>query len=147
MKTFDLYRHEDETGISGRGVVAQGVVFDDGTCALRWLTANRSTGFYDSVEALEKIHGHQGKTEIVYRGSAFGRGMSDAAQDRCENAPFASVGGLERRTSMRAPSYVSSGDEGEYLRGYRYGALIAYGPGWETAGFGWQPAMTIGGEP
>jgi hypothetical protein len=36
MKTFELYRIDDATGISGTGIVAQGVVFDDGTCAFGW---------------------------------------------------------------------------------------------------------------
>jgi chaperonin GroES len=44
MKTFHLFRVVDETGISGTGKVAQGVVFEDGNCALRWLTAHASTG-------------------------------------------------------------------------------------------------------
>lgn len=66
MKLFYLNRIEDESGISGTGAVAQGVEFDDGTCALRWMTEHRSSAFYESVETLEKIHGHNGKTELVW---------------------------------------------------------------------------------
>ena len=58
-------RNEDESGVSGTGRVAEGVVFQDGTVALRWLTAWRSTAFYESMEHLEHIHGHHGKTKIV----------------------------------------------------------------------------------
>jgi hypothetical protein len=36
----------------------EGVVFSDGTCAVRWLTAFRSTSVWDSWEDLEKVHGH-----------------------------------------------------------------------------------------
>jgi hypothetical protein len=66
MKCFKLVRHEDESGVSGTGVVAQGVIFDDGQAAMRWLTKDCSTGIYDSIEALERIHGHGGKTRVVY---------------------------------------------------------------------------------
>jgi hypothetical protein len=63
---FFLVRDVDATGISGTGKVAQGFVFQDGTAALRWLTHTGSTGFYTSVEDLEKIHGHGGATRLVF---------------------------------------------------------------------------------
>lgn len=66
MKQFYLNRIEDETGISGTGKIAEGVVFTTGQCVLNWLTANRSVAFYENIETLEKIHGHNGKTVIVY---------------------------------------------------------------------------------
>lgn len=64
MRMFRLHRIEDETGVSGTGDVAEGVRFSDGTCALRWLTATSSTAIYASVEDLERIHGHGGRTVI-----------------------------------------------------------------------------------
>lgn len=36
MEIFELVRNNDVTGISGVGVVAEGVIFSDGTVALRW---------------------------------------------------------------------------------------------------------------
>lgn len=68
MRLFELHRDEDESGISGTGIVAQGVCFDDGTCALRWLTETASTGFYDNAESLLRIHGHGGRTRLMWRG-------------------------------------------------------------------------------
>ena len=65
MQLFQLQRDEDESGVSGVGVVAQGVMFDDGTAALRWLTEHKSTAVYESLDSLEAIHGHGGKTRIV----------------------------------------------------------------------------------
>lgn len=65
MFTYELRRDEDATGVSGVGVVAQGVVFDDGTVAQRWLTANRSTALYASIADVIKIHGHEGRTRVV----------------------------------------------------------------------------------
>lgn len=65
-RAFHLKRLEDESDVSGTGRVAWGVVFPDGVVVLRWMTEGGSTGIYDSVESLDKIHGHDGKTVIVY---------------------------------------------------------------------------------
>lgn len=65
MKLFELRRHVDETGISGTGVVAQGVIFDNGRCAMMWLTENVSMGVYDDIQKVIAIHGHQGQTSVV----------------------------------------------------------------------------------
>lgn len=64
MLLFELHRIEDESGVSGTGVVAEGVIFEDGVCAMRWKTAKASTCVYDSIQDLEAIHGHGGKTRI-----------------------------------------------------------------------------------
>lgn len=68
LPTFVLVRDEDESGVSGTGVVAQGVEFSDGTCVLHWMTDYRSTAVYRNLEELEAIHGHGGKTRIVWLG-------------------------------------------------------------------------------
>jgi hypothetical protein len=64
MKLFELRRTEDVSGTSGVGVVAQGVIFDSGWCAMCWLTEHTSVAFYTSMEELEAIHGHGGKTVV-----------------------------------------------------------------------------------
>jgi hypothetical protein len=38
MKRFRLVRDRDVSGVSGTGIVAEGTMFSDGTCVLRWLT-------------------------------------------------------------------------------------------------------------
>ena len=63
---FNLVRDEDESGVSGTGLVAWGIEFPDGTCVLRWCVALRSTAVYEAIEVLEAIHGHNGKTHIVW---------------------------------------------------------------------------------
>lgn len=63
---FVLVREEDATGVSGTGMVAEGIQFTDGTCAMRWRTAVRSTAFYASIEDVEHIHGHDGKTKVEW---------------------------------------------------------------------------------
>jgi hypothetical protein len=67
MRSFELHRDEDETGLSGTGVVAEGIRFSDGTVAMRWLTDPiRSTVLHDKIENVDIIHGHNGKTRIVW---------------------------------------------------------------------------------
>jgi len=67
MKKFWLKRIEDFSGISGTGIVAEGVIFSNGKAILSWLTMGGSIAIYDSIEQIEKIHGHEGKTKIIYR--------------------------------------------------------------------------------
>lgn len=67
MKQFHLQRDEDETGISGTGVVAEGVEFSDGRVVLRWVVGDhQSTVVWDSIDSVEQIHGHGGRTRIVW---------------------------------------------------------------------------------
>jgi len=65
-RRFLLVRHQDVSGVSGTGTVAEGVVFSDGTAALRWRSAHASTAVYDSIDTLTAIHGHGGNTEIHF---------------------------------------------------------------------------------
>lgn len=65
MTLFTLARYVDGTGVSGTGVVAEGVIFSDGTVALRWLSNTPTTVFYNSIEDVESIHGHGGDTEVL----------------------------------------------------------------------------------
>lgn len=66
MRTFQLHRDEDETGISGIGIVAEGVQFTDGTCVISWLTEHSSLGIYNDLQTLVSIHGHGGRTRVVW---------------------------------------------------------------------------------
>lgn len=66
MRRFSLIRDVDATGVSGVGKVAEGVVFSHGWCALTWLAEHTSVAFYPSIADVEFIHGHQGKTRIVF---------------------------------------------------------------------------------
>lgn len=63
-RMFELYRHRDISGVSGTGVVAEGVQFSDGSVALRWRGANPSTAVWPSIESVLRIHGHAGATEV-----------------------------------------------------------------------------------
>lgn len=66
-RLFHLHRYEDETGVSGTGVVAEGMRATDGRVALRWLVGDsRSWSLWDSIEDVKAIHGHNGKTQVVW---------------------------------------------------------------------------------
>jgi hypothetical protein len=65
-RRFLLCRDEDVSGLSGIGHVAEGVEFWDGTCAMRWRTAIRTTTFYASIQDLNAIHSHEGRTTIKW---------------------------------------------------------------------------------
>ncbi len=65
MRIFHFFRHEDQSGVSGTGVVAEGVEFTNGWCALRWMSQQASIAFYQSLNEVRRIHGHGGRTEIV----------------------------------------------------------------------------------
>lgn len=67
MRTFHLERTEDVSGVSGTGLVAEGVVFSDGKVVLRWTVGQyRSTVVWESIEAALEIHGHDGRTQAIF---------------------------------------------------------------------------------
>jgi hypothetical protein len=66
VRRFWLMRHHDATGVSGVGAVAEGCRFSTGRVALAWTGAVRSVVWYDGIDDLLTIHGHDGQTEIVW---------------------------------------------------------------------------------
>jgi len=65
MRRFQLYRKRDISGVSGTGIVAEGVLFGNGSVALRWLTNGvHSIVIHQNVQAMMKVHGHNGATII-----------------------------------------------------------------------------------
>lgn len=66
LRRFKLVRTEDPSGISGTGVVAHGVQFEDGTIVMRWRSGTPSTLIYNSTKDLLAVHGHSGLTNIEW---------------------------------------------------------------------------------
>lgn len=66
MRRFILFRTIDPTGVSGTGVVAEGLVFTDGLSILHWLCDPHATGIYPSLEDILSVHGHEGCTRIHF---------------------------------------------------------------------------------
>lgn len=65
FKEFFLQRLEDESGISGTGIVARGMIMPSGKVILEWQTFHSSLGIYNNIGDVEAIHGHNGKTLVV----------------------------------------------------------------------------------
>lgn len=65
---FVLDRRVDETGVSGAGVVAEGIQFSSGKVVLGWCTKKgpNSLTFWDSIDEVLMVHGHDGKTSILW---------------------------------------------------------------------------------
>lgn len=76
MKTFEMIRETDVSGISGTGKVVEGVVFADGHTVIRWCVSNglpNSLVFYDRYEDFLAIAvtGHpENRTKLVWSDSA-----------------------------------------------------------------------------
>lgn len=73
VRVFHLARDEDISGVSGVGTVAVGAVFPSGKVVLEWLGADSSFEILDGLDHVERIHGHGGRTRIVF---AVMRGVS-----------------------------------------------------------------------
>lgn len=67
-RRYLLVRYEDVSEVSGTGVVAHGIQWPDGTCSQRWAVPGLPPSFanWDSIEAVQQIHGHHGKTKIEW---------------------------------------------------------------------------------
>lgn len=66
IRKFYLWREADESGVSGTGRVAEGVIFSNGWVGMNWLTRWGSLAFYTTIHDCMNVHGHQGKTKVVY---------------------------------------------------------------------------------
>lgn len=65
-RRFKLVRDEDETGISGLGVVAFGVRFSDDVTVTRWNSDVAQTCVWQSFAEVDAVHGHGGRTRIEW---------------------------------------------------------------------------------
>lgn len=66
MLRFELHRDRDVSGVSGTGVIADGVYFPDGLTIVRWRGRWPSTVIWPSMEGLLAVNGHDGATRVVW---------------------------------------------------------------------------------
>lgn len=66
LRRFTLVRSEDVSGTSGTDVVAEGVEFSNGQVVIHWLSQLESVNVYANAKVLEKLHGHEGRTVVVW---------------------------------------------------------------------------------
>ena len=70
MRRFLLLRHRDISGVSGVGVVAEGVRFSNGVVTLHWLREPGAVAVYNTIDDLLAVHGHSGQTEVRWLDAA-----------------------------------------------------------------------------
>ena len=97
MRKFYLLRHEDVNGYSGTGVVAEGVIFNDGTGAFTWLTPMKTVTTFWKMADIRKMHGHNGKTEVIIEGKK--------KFEECQKAAY------ELKMKQRAAAKLAKDDE------------------------------------
>lgn len=75
IRRFKLVRTEDESGVSGTGVVAVGAQFPSGYCEIEWLNTENNTvdttfnghaSYPGGPEDVIEVHGHGGRTTIEW---------------------------------------------------------------------------------
>lgn len=71
IKTFTVCRQSDETGVSGEGIVMDGVIFSTGQCVVHWLypPPKGSITIWESYDDFIKVHikpHPKNKTIITY---------------------------------------------------------------------------------
>lgn len=66
MRIFQVLRDEDVSGVSGTGLVAEGIEFWDGVVALRWYGEDASTVVWPNLDAAIRVHGHDGRTRFEF---------------------------------------------------------------------------------
>lgn len=79
MRRFEMHRDVDHSGLSGTGLVAEGVEFEDGTTVVRWRETSgpnyergvrATTVIFPNAAAVEALHGHGGATRLVWKDPA-----------------------------------------------------------------------------
>lgn len=138
MIRFELHRDDDVTGVSGDGIVADGIRLPDGRAVLRWRGPRSSTVLWRSMEHAVAVHGHDGATRVVDAGEVPADRQSailaavDTAQralDECldipdDPPPYDNGGYLPPAVGV----YVSPGpvEPPIALRRAEYAALLAH---------------------
>jgi hypothetical protein len=72
IRTFTVCRQQDETGVSGEGVIIEGILLGTGQCIVHWLFPPPRGGvaIFDSLEDFLKVHvlpHPHNKTIITYQ--------------------------------------------------------------------------------
>lgn len=66
---FERYPHERfGQGLRNIGVVAEGIIFDSGMCAMTWLSDIPTVTNFRNIVDVGRLHGHDGKTQVIVEG-------------------------------------------------------------------------------
>jgi hypothetical protein len=67
MRRFVLDRGVDVSGVSGTGIVAEGVQLTNKLCVVHWFGEWGTTVVHhEGIASIKHIHGHDGKTQVVW---------------------------------------------------------------------------------
>jgi hypothetical protein len=77
-RRFVLVRTEDVHGVSGEGIICEGVQFTTGYVVFTWLSPFMKIDISHSADVMEHVHGHEGKTRVVWLDPHEGRMDLDA---------------------------------------------------------------------
>ena len=66
VRRFQLRRLEDLSGVSGIGIVAEGVEFGNGKVALCWTSKYDIDSIIANMHTLLAVHGHGGRTVVEW---------------------------------------------------------------------------------
>jgi len=98
MKNGYLDRHEDVSGNSGTGKVAELAISSDGRVALFWPEPIPAVAIFPNLEAMIKAHGHNGKTSVVI--------LNDEVEDvpHCNKCHVSTANGCCSRHDFGCPA-------------------------------------------
>ena len=109
---FYLQRDQDLSGLSGTGRVADGVLWPDGSCCVRWRSETSSVSVWSSFSDMVKIHGHNGATRILFPGEPdLHRQLREGAAE-AERGETKYLGSFSEHLAHDEPRADSGSDEG-----------------------------------
>ena len=88
MRRFIIVRTDDPTGMSGTGVIGEGIQFTNGSCAYRFVKTDFVIeSFAPNVHSIEALHSHlfQDPTEIVWIDDKFTPLKDDEEEEEVED--------------------------------------------------------------
>lgn len=100
-RRFKLVRRSDPSGVSGTGLVAHGVQFDDGHVVVRWNSGSPSTSLWNCVTDLLAVHGHQGATVVHWIDPEPGNNTTHPRTQTAQDEAAGRRPAMPRRTAGR----------------------------------------------
>jgi hypothetical protein len=88
MRHFQLDRVKDSTKISGTGLVAEGVEFEDGQVVLRWYNTGSIT-IFKSLQDCRKVHCAGNHTRIIHDGN--GKRLDQLQRENMGHSPITKI--------------------------------------------------------
>ena len=65
-RIFNLVREVDSTGLSGTGIVAQGIQFDNGNVVVCWLLNISSIVLFENLEDFKSVSCSHSRSEVKF---------------------------------------------------------------------------------